>query len=100
MVDLEELRARVERRRQVREAAQLQAELANEHIPIDPGVVYLTVEDVRKQMRCSQEKVLIDIRKGLLRARRARTGGKNRYIVHPDDARDYIARRGPARTRD
>jgi hypothetical protein len=100
--DLEELRARVERKRRAAEHEALMKELRGQTEVTDPDVIYLTAKEVAKKLGVKRNAVLYWIKCGRLKARKGQTrmkGGKLSWVVHPEDLKKfeeiYVVRTAP-----
>ncbi len=96
--DLEELRARVERKRKAEERVRLLDELYGRSEGIDRTAVYLTVRELSEKLDCAKHIIHNAIRTGYLTARKSSNafyrrypdghirGQRARWYIHPDDA--------------
>jgi len=89
-VDIEELRRRVEAKRQQREITELKRELYGQNNEIDPDVIYLSTEEVAKKIGITRRSVTYAINVGYM-PRSIRIG--KRWYIHPDDANQFIQQR-------
>jgi hypothetical protein len=102
--ELDEIRARVERKRKAKERIELLDELYGRTDEIDPDAVYLTVRELSEKINCGKHVVLNAISVGNLRARKSgnarfhlnqqgfRGGYRARWYIHPDDAKRWAKR--------
>jgi len=82
----DELRRRVEHKRQMEEINRLKDELFNRNA-MEEGVVYMTTEEVAEAAEISVSTVLYHIRQGNLpRSMKFRC----RWVIHPDDCKQLI----------
>ncbi len=96
--DLEELRARVGRKRKAEERVKLLDELYGRSEGIDKTVVYVTVRELAEKLDCGKHIIHNAIRTGYLTARKSSNafyrrypsghirGQRARWYIHPDHA--------------
>lgn len=87
-MSLEDLKREVENKRRRKEEEELRRILRGQDEPVDRDVIYLTVREIAKQLNACTHTVTESIRKGMLKARKARVcagKGSHAWVVHPDD---------------
>lgn len=88
-MDIEEIRRRVELKRQAQEKEQLRRELYGQDKPADPDAVYLSSKEAAKDLGISVYALQYQIKTGRLKARKASRRRGCIWAIHPDDFKEF-----------